>query len=48
MPNPPNEHQPTTEQDRRVIQQNAQRLSNQGDDQGAANLSALLELIADD
>jgi len=47
MPNPANED-PTTDRDRLVIQQNAQRLSNQGNHEGAAALSALLDLVADD
>lgn len=39
---------PTTERDLRVIQQQAQRMSNEGNDQGAAALSALLDLVQDD
>lgn len=48
MTNPDNNSSEISAQDLRTIQQNAQRLSNEGDHQGAAGLSALLDLVTGD
>lgn len=48
MGNGTNEPSKPSEQDLRTIRQNAQRLSNEGEHQGAAGLSALLDLVSDD